>query len=64
MLNIESKLWKVKTLPGGLGYITQKASNTTRYIHASRLPSDKTLGNISEKQFNRLMSDLFHRIAS
>lgn len=60
MLNIESALWKLRTAPGGMAYVTQKTSGVTRYVNRSELPSNDTLADMNEKRFNAIMRRAFH----
>jgi hypothetical protein len=62
-MNVDSSLWKVNYVAPHLLAITQKASNTTRYVSNGVLPPIDTLASIHENRFNALCREAFHNAA-
>lgn len=60
MLNIDSKLWRVRYTTAAHLDITQKASGVTRTFSQSALPSRDELASMSEQRFDRLCRERFH----
>lgn len=57
-MNIESKLWHVRSAIGGGVEITQKASRVTRFSYS--FPSAVSLARMSESKFNATCRESFH----
>lgn len=58
-MNIESRAWRVKS-EGTSVALTRKSSAETLMVPTSVVPSAHYLARINERQFDRIMSDLFN----
>lgn len=59
-MNIDSKLWSVRSYNDGYAHITQRASGTIRTVARCTLPSINALAMMHELRFNRIMREAFH----
>jgi hypothetical protein len=59
-MNVESKLWKVRSLNGYQIAIVQKASGMLRVFSRSALPSIDALAAMSETRFDSLVRKAYH----
>ncbi len=58
LMNIESKLWKLKAYAPHAIAVIQKASNVAHYVTESRIPHE--LAAMSERQFDAVCRKAFH----
>lgn len=62
-MNIDSKLWSVRSYGDGYAHITQRASGVIKTVSRSSLPSVDELAMMHELTFNRIMREAFHDAA-
>ncbi len=60
LMNIESKLWKLKAYAPHAIAVIQKASNVAHYVTESRIPPFDELAAMSERQFDAVCRKAFH----
>lgn len=53
-------LWSLRCFNGMYAYITQRASGVTRTCSRGDLPMPSKLDGLSDYQFNRMCSEVFH----
>jgi hypothetical protein len=59
-MNIESKLWKIKSVNGAYVAVIQKASGKMAVVYRSRFPSDEELAAMHERKFDSIAREVFH----